>query len=149
MECGMNMEVKMSKKIRPTITNGKTGVGNFGVGMMPDGGSESLRILIKPDGFHFEPYDFDDLILPSLSFESLKGIKYDLSFNDDGTLLINGNQLTATTNQNNEVINGNKTYKGQTKLVGGLQLTSPNGSVFNVAIDDNGNLKTEKEIKNA
>lgn len=143
------MEVKMSQQVRPTITNGKTGVGNFGVGVMPDGTSNSLRILITPDGFHFKPTDFDDLVLPNLSFNSPKGTKYDLSFDDDGALLINGIKYTVPTNQEDETIKGNKTYEGQTKLSGGLQLLSPNGTVFNVVVDDDGKLTTEKEVNNA
>ena len=139
----------MSKQIRPTITNGKTGIGNFGVGVTPDGTSDTLRVLIKPDGFHFEAYDFDDLVLPSLSFESTKGAKYDLSFHDDGALLINGIKYTAPTNQDNETIKGDKNYEGQTKLSGGLQLLSPNGTVFNVLVGDDGKLTTEKEVTNA
>lgn len=139
----------MSQQVRPTITNGKTGVGNFGVGVMPDGTSNSLRILITPDGFHFKPTDFDDLVLPNLSFNSPKGTKYDLSFDDDGALLINGIKYTVPTNQEDETIKGNKTYEGQTKLSGGLQLLSPNGTVFNVVVDDDGKLTTEKEVNNA
>lgn len=144
----MNTEAKMSQQIRPIITNGKTGVGNFGVGIMPDGTTDSLRILITPDGFHFKPTDFDDLVLSSLSFNSPKGTEFDLSFDDDGALLINGIKYTAPTNQDDEVIKGNKTYEGQTKLSGGLQLLSPNGTVFNVKVDDDGKLTTEKEVSN-
>lgn len=92
--------------------------------------------------------DFDDLILPGLYFESPKGTKCDLSFDDDGALLINGIKYTAPTYQGNEAIKGNKTYEGQTKLSGGLQLLSPNGTVFNVTVDDDGKLTTEKEAKN-
>jgi len=139
----------MSQQVRPTITNGKTGVGNFGVGIMPDGTTDSLRILITPDGFHFKATDFDDLVLPNLSFNSPKGTKYGLSFDDNGTLLINGIKYTAPTNQGNETIKGNKTYEGKTKLSGGLQLLSPNGAVFSVAVDDEGNLTTEKEVNDA
>lgn len=144
----MNTEAKMSQQIRPIITNGKTGVGNFGVGIMPDGTTDSLRILITPDGFHFKPTDFDDLVLSSLSFNSPKGTEFDLSFDDDGALLINGIKYTAPTNQDDEVIKGNKNYEGQTKLSGGLQLLSPNGTVFNVKVDDDGKLTTEKEVSN-
>lgn len=144
MESGTNMEAMMSQR-RPTILNGKTGVGNFGVAVMPDGTSNTLRVLIKPDGFHFEAYDFDDLILPSLSFESTKGTKYDLSFHDDGALLVNGIKYIVPTNQEDEIIKGNKNYEGQTKLSGGLQLLSPNGTVFNVTVDDEGKVTAEKE----
>lgn len=142
----MNMEAMMSQQTRPMISNGKTGVGSFGVAVMPDGTTDSLRILITPDGFHFKPTDFDDLVLPNLSFNSPKGTKYDLSFDDDGALLINSIKYTAPTNQGNETIKGDKTYEGQTKLSGGLQLLSPNGTVFNVMVDDDGKLTTEKEV---
>lgn len=145
MACGIRMEE--TQMVRPMINNGKTGVGNFGVGIMPDGTSDTLRVIIKPDGFHFEAYDFDDLVLPSLSFESTKGTKYDLSF-DDGALLINGIKYTVPTNQEDEIIKGNKNYEGQTKLSGGLQLLSPNGTVFNVLVGDDGKLTSEKEVKN-
>lgn len=135
--------------VRPIITNGKTGIGNFGVGVMPDGTSDTLRILIKPDGFHFVPSDFEDLVLPSIVFDTPNGSKYDVSFNNDGKLLINGNELIASTNQNDEKIAGNKTYTGLTNLEGGLRLTSPNGTIFNIQVDDNGELSTEKEATNA
>lgn len=134
---------------RPIITKGKTGIGNFGVGVMPDGTSDTLRVLIKPDGFHFEPSDFEDLVLPHIVFDTPDGSKYDLSFNDEGELLINGNKLIASTNQNDETIAGNKTYTGLTNLEGGLRLTSPNGIIFNIQVDDNGELSTEKEATNA
>ena len=88
---------------RPIITKGKTGIGNFGVGVMPDGTSDTLRVLIKPDGFHFVPSDFDDLVLPRIVFDTPDGSKYDLSFNDDGELLINGNKLVTSTNQEDEI----------------------------------------------
>lgn len=134
---------------RPIITKGKTGIGNFGVGVMPDGTSNTLRVLIKPDGFHFVPSDFEDLVLPHIVFDTSNGSKYDLSFNDEGELLINGNKLIASTNQNDETIAGNKTYTGLTNLEGGLRLTSPNGTIFNIQVDDNGELSTEKEATNA
>lgn len=134
---------------RPIITKGKTGIGNFGLGVMPDGTSNTLRVLIKPDGFHFVPSDFEDLVLPHIVFDTSNGSKYDLSFNDEGELLINGNKLIASTNQNDETIAGNKTYTGLTNLEGGLRLTSPNGTIFNMQVDDNGELSTEKEVTNA
>ncbi|CUR63881.1 hypothetical protein [Leuconostoc gasicomitatum] len=110
----------------------------------PDGNKETARLLIAADGFHFKPTDFDDLVLPNLSFNSPKGTKYDLSFDDDGALLINGIKYTAPTNQDDETIKGNKNYEGQTKLSGGLQLLSPNGTVFNVTVDDEGKVTAEK-----
>lgn len=110
---------------RPKITKGKTGIGNFGVGVMPDGTSSTLRVLIKPDGFHFAPTDFEDLVLPTINLSSANGTAYALSVNNNGELLINNKQL-----KNN------------------LQLTSSNGKKFNLEVDDDGNLTT-KEVSNA
>lgn len=134
--------------VRPIITKGKTGIGNFGVGVMPDGTSDTLRVLIKPDGFHFVPSDFDDLVLPHIVFDTLNGSKYDLSFNDDGELMINGNKLVTSTNQEDETIGGNKTHTGLIKLEGGLQLSSPNGKTFSITVSDDGTLIT-KEVSDA
>lgn len=117
----------MSQQTRPTISNGKTGVGNFGIGIMPDGTSDSLRILVKPDGFHFEPYDFDDLVLQKLTLTNESGSTFAISFDDDGKLLINGIEY----------------------LPAKLKLSSPNGTVFSVVVDDDGKLTTEKEVSNA
>lgn len=93
----------------------------------PDGNKETARLLIAADGFHFKPTDFDDLVLPNLSFNSSKGTKYDLSFDDDGKLLINGIEYIPTK----------------------LKLSSLNGTVFSVVVDDDGKLITEKEVSNA
>lgn len=133
---------------RPIITKGKTGIGNFGVGVMPDGTSNTLRVLIKPDGFHFVPSDFEDVVLPDISFSSANGTEYKLSFDDTGTLLINGNQLTVQTNQFDETIGGDKTHTGLTILKGGLRLFSPNGKLFNISVSDDGTV-TAKEVSNA
>lgn len=141
----MNMEVKMSQQVRPTITNGKTGVGNFGVAVMPDGTADSLRTVIKPDGFHFESYDFDDLTLPSLKLQSPIGSEYTISFDDTGALLINGVKFVTPTNQTNETIAGDKKFTGKTDLLGGLKLTSATGVTYNVVVDDNGVITTTKE----
>lgn len=141
----MNTEVKMSQQVRPTITNGKTGVGSFGVAIMPDGTADSLRTVIKPDGFHFETYDFDDLTLPSLKLQSPIGSKYTISFDDNGSLLINGVKFVTPTNQTNETIAGNKKFTGKTDLLGGLKLTSAAGVTYEVVVDDNGVITTTKE----
>lgn len=130
---------------RPIITKGKTGIGNFGVGVMPDGTSSTLRVLIKPDGFHFEAYDFDDLVLPSIALQSPIGSEYRLSFDDTGTLLINGVKYVAPTNQMNETIAGNKKFTGKTDLLGGLKLTSETGVTYDIIVDDNGVITTTKE----
>ena len=132
---------------RPIITKGKTGIGNFGVGVMPDGTSDTLRVLIKPDGFHFVPSDFDDLVLPRIVFDTLDGSKYDLSFNDDGELLINGNELVTSTNQEDETIGGNKTHTGLMKLEGGLQLISSAGKPYAISVDEEGNLKANEVLE--
>lgn len=124
---------------RPIITKGKTGIGNFGVGVMPDGTSDTLRLLIKPDGFHFEPSDFEDLVLPHIVFDTPDGSKYDLSFSDDGELLINGTKLVASTNQEDETIGGNKTYTNNINVNGQLTLAS-NGKQYIVSVDENKNL---------
>lgn len=118
----MNMEAKMSQ-LRPTISNGKTGVGNFGVGIMPDGTTDSLRVVIKPDGFHFEPYDFDDLVLPSIALQSPSGSQYTIGFDDTGALLINGVKFISDT----------------------APLVSPNGTKYKIVVDDIGTLATKKE----
>ena len=133
---------------RPIITKGKTGIGNFGVGVMPDGTSNTLRVLIKPDGFHFVSSDFDDLVLPNMVFSSSNGTKYTLSFNDGGELLINDSVFTATTNQGDETIAGNKTHTGLMKLEGGLQISSPSGKTFSITVSDDGSLNA-KEVTNA
>lgn len=132
-------------KSRPKILNGKTGVGNFGVAVMPDGTTDTLRVLIKPDGFHFEAYDFDDLVLPSIALHSPSGSQYTIGFDDTGALLINGVKYVAPTNQADETIAGDKQFTGKTDLVGGLKLTSATGVAYDVVVDDNGVITTIKE----
>lgn len=144
---GVNMTDWNNK--RPGIAENVSALGiGKAIYAAPDGNKETARLLIAADGFHFKPTDFDDLVLPNLSFNSPKGTKYDLSFDDDGALLINGIKYTAPTNQDDEMIKGNKNYEGQTKLSGGLQLLSPNGTVFNVTVDDEGKVTAEKEKTN-
>lgn len=111
---------------RPIITKGKTGIGNFGVGVMPDGTSSTLRVLIKPDGFHFMPTDFEDLVLPTINLSSPNGSTYEISVNDDGELLINDDIYMPMP-----------------------VLTSPDGTNFKLIVNDNGELSTEKEATNA
>lgn len=131
---------------RPIITKGKTGIGNFGVGVMPDGTSDTLRVLIKPDGFHFETYDFDDLVLPSIALHSPSGSQYTIGFDDTGALLINGVKYAAPTNQMDETIAGDKKFTGKTDLVGGLKLTSATGVAYDIIVDENGVLTAVKEV---
>lgn len=135
----------MSQQIRPTMSGGKLGVGSFGVAIMPDGTPDSLRTVIKPDGLHFEPYDFDDLVLPSISLQSPSGSEYKITFDDIGNLLINGVKYVMPTNQTNETIAGNKKFIGKTDLAGGLKLTSTTGIAYDVVVDDNGVITTKKE----
>lgn len=144
MESGTNMEVKMSQQVRPTILNGKTGVGNFGVAVMPDGTTDTLRVLITPNGFHYESYDFDDVSLEKLSFESASGSECGLSFDEEKYLLINGVRYTPPSNNDDETIKGNKTFYGNTSLKGGLMMLSPNGTTFNVSVSDDGEIKAER-----
>ena len=115
----------------------------------PDGNKETARLLVAADGFHFKNSDFDDLKLLSLSLLSPTGSAFSVSFDDNGSLLVNGVKYVAPTNQDDETIKGNKTYEGKTNLKGGLQLLSPNGIMFNILVDGDGNLTTEKEVSNA
>jgi len=115
----------------------------------PDGDKNNARLLLAADGFHFRQSDFSDFEFKNIVITSSVGEKYNISFGDDGSLLINGVKYTAPTNQDDETIKGNKNYEGQTKLSGGLQLLSPNGKVFNVKVNDDGALSTEKEVTNA
>ena len=115
----------------------------------PDGDKNNARLLLAADGFHFRQSDFSDFEFNNIVITSSVGEKYNISFGDDGSLLINGVKYTAPTNQDDETIKGNKNYEGQTKLSGGLQLLSPNGTVFNVKVNDDGALLTEKEVTNA
>lgn len=132
---------------RPTITeNAELAFAPFGAGIKPDGTDESMRILIEPDGFHFEAYDFDDLVLPSIALKSPIGSEYRLSFDDTGALLINGVKYIAPTNNKDESIAGNKIFTGLTSLDGGLQMTSQNGTKYKVVVDDEGVVTTRKEV---
>ena len=115
----------------------------------PDGDKNNARLLLAADGFHFRQSDFSDFKFNNIVFTSKVGAEYNISFADNGQLLINGVPFTAPTNQGNELITGNKELTGETKLSGGLQLLSPNDTVFNVKVDDDGKLTTEKEVTNA
>ncbi|MCS9983691.1 hypothetical protein EFL35_01590 [Weissella paramesenteroides] len=114
----------------------------------PDGDKNNARLLLAADGFHFRQSDFSDFEFNNIIITSSVGEKYNISFGDDGQLLINGAPFTVPTNQNDEVIAGNKELIGQTRLSGGLQLVSPNGTFFNVDVNDDGSLSTE-EVTNA
>ena len=114
----------------------------------PDGDKNNARLLLAADGFHFRQSDFSDFKFNNIVLTSNVGEEYSISFDDNGQLLINGVPFTTPTNQGNEVITGNKELTGQTMLSGGLQLVSPNGTVFNISVDDSG-LLNAKEVKNA
>ena len=114
----------------------------------PDGDKNNARLLLAADGFHFRQSDFSDFEFTNIVIASNVGEKYNISFDDNGQLLINGIPFTAPTNQGNEVIAGNKELTGQTKLSGGLQLVSSNGAIFNVHVDDDGSLNA-KEVSDA
>lgn len=113
----------------------------------PDGDKNNARLLLAADGFHFRQSDFSDFEFNNIVITSSVGEKYNISFGGDGQLLINGLPYTAPTNQSDETINGNKTYTGLTNLEGGLQLTSPSGTIFTVHVGDDGKLTTEKETE--
>lgn len=109
---------------RPTVTeNAELAFAPFGAGIKPDGTDESMRILIEPDGFHFEAYDFDDLVLPSITLHSPSGTQYMIGFDDTGALLINGVKFISDT----------------------ALLVSPNGTKYKIVVDDTGTLATKKE----
>lgn len=114
----------------------------------PDGDKNNARLLLAADGFHFRQSDFSDFKFNNIVLTSKIGEEYSISFNNNGQLLINGVPFTLPTNQGNEVIAGNKELTGQTKLSGGLQLVSPNGTSFNVHVNDDGSLNAE-EVTNA
>lgn len=133
---------------RPEITDGKVGYTPLGLGAAPDGDISSARIGWTPDGFHFEPSDFSDFVFGSISISSPNGDEHTISYSDDGVLLIDDIDYVPPTNQDDETIKGNKNYEGQTKLSGGLQLPSPNGTIFNIVVGDDGKLTTEKEEDN-
>lgn len=109
----------------------------------PDGNKETARILVAADGFHFKNSDFDDLKLLSLSLLSPSGSTFSISFDDNGSLLVNGVRYVSPTNQEDETIKGNKTYEGVTKLHGGLVLKS-SGINYEINVDENGNIKATK-----
>lgn len=134
---------------RPPLVENVSLLGNGkAIYAAPDGDKEDARMLVGADGFHFTESDFDDFSFSKITLSSSEN-QYDLSFNDVGTLLINGTEYVSPTNQSDEEINGNKTFNGRAKLSGGAQLASPNGATFNITVDDDGNLKAEKEVINA
>lgn len=114
----------------------------------PDGDKNNARLLLAADGFHFKQSDFLDFKFNNIVLTSKVGEEFSISFDDKGQLLINGAPFTTPTNQNDEVILGNKELMGKTRLSGGLQLVSPNGTFFNVHVSDDGSLNAE-EVTNA
>lgn len=134
---------------RPVL---KENVSALGIGeaiyAAPDGDKNNARLLLAADGFHFRQSDFSDFKFNNIVLTSKVGEEFSISFDDNGKLLINGAPFTAPTNQNDETIAGNKTYTGLTNLKGGLRLASPNGTIFNIQVDDDGELNA-KEVTNA
>lgn len=114
----------------------------------PDGDKNNARLLLAADGFHFKQSDFLDFKFNNIVLTSKVGEEFSISFDDNGKLLINGVPFTAPTNQNDEVIAGNKTYTGLMKLKGSLQLSSPSGKTFSITVSDDGSLNA-KEVTNA
>lgn len=120
---GVNMTVNWKK--RPNLIDNVSAIGvGKAIYAAPDGDKVNARLLVAADGFHMLPCDFEGLLLESLSFATMSGNQYVISFDDSGNMLINGKR----------------------KEVG---LTSPNGTKFIVSVDDEGNLKATKEVSDA
>ena len=113
----------------------------------PDGDKNNARLLLAADGFHFRQADFSDFEFNNIVIASNAGRKYSISFDENGQLLINGLPYITPTNQSDETIAGNKEFTNKTKMSGGLQLVSSNGTVFSIDVDDDGSLHAE-EVKN-
>ena len=112
----------------------------------PDGDKNNARLLLAADGFHFRQSDFSDFKFNNIVLTSKVGEEFSISFDDNGKLLINGAPFTAPTNQNDEVIAGNKTHTGLVKLDGGLQLVS-NDKTYKILVDEDGNLRANEVMK--
>ena len=113
----------------------------------PDGDKNNARLLLAADGFHFRQSDFSDFKFNNITLTSKVGEEYNISFDKNGQLLINGLPYITPTNQSDETIAGNKEFTDKAKLSGGLQLVSPNGTAFSINVDDDGLLHAE-EVKN-
>ena len=123
---GVNMTVNW-KKSRPEMISGVSAFSaNKALYGAPDGDKNNARIMAAADGFHFEPSDFSDFAFNSISISSPNGQIHTLSFNEDGVFLVDGESVVKDK----------------------VTVTSPNGTKYNVIVDDDGNLKTEKEVEN-
>lgn len=142
---GVNMTNWNNKRPEMVDNISALGIGKA-IYAAPDGEKETARLLIAADGFHFKNSDFDDLKLLSLSLSSPTGSVFMISFNDDGKLLVNGNEYVSQTNQDDEKVNGNKTYTGVTRLSGGLILSSL-GVEYQISVDSAGNVQATKIIE--
>lgn len=142
---GVDMTVDWNNKRPPLVVDTSLLGNGKALYAAPDGDKLNARMLVAADGFHFKPTDFDDLSLPKLSFASQVGKLFAISFDDQGELLINGNKYVAPTNQEDEFIEGNKTFEGMTELKGGAKLLSPSGTKFSLTVDDDGKLTAVKE----
>ncbi len=113
------------KKARPNLIDNVSAIGvGKAIYAAPDGDKINARLLIAADGFHMLPCDFEGLSLESLSFSTVSGNQYVISFDDSGNMLINGNRKE-------------------------MELKSPNGTKFIISVDDEGNLKATKEVSDA
>lgn len=139
---GVNMTDWNNKRPEMVDNISALGIGKA-IYAAPDGNKETARLLVAADGFHFKNSDFDDLKLLSMSLLSPTGSVFSVSFDDNGSLLVNGVKYTVPTNQDDETIKGNKTYDGVTKLYGGLVIKS-SGVNYEINVDENGNIKAEK-----
>ncbi|MFT9314050.1 hypothetical protein [Leuconostoc pseudomesenteroides] len=129
---------------RPEILDNVSALGiGKAIYAAPDGNKETARLLVAADGFHFKNSDFDDLKLLNLSLLSPTGSTFSISFDDNGNLQVDGKVYTTPTNQSDEIIKGNKTYEGNTRLSGGLIINS-SGNNYEISVDENGNVKATK-----
>lgn len=100
------------------------------VGLSPNLGlavkdvNDSVRQVLTPNGLHFEPYDFEGLVLPSVTLKSPTGTEYVITFDNDGVLLVNGTKFMSDTKP----------------------LISPDGTKYKIVVDDTGILTTVKEV---
>ncbi|GAK32060.1 hypothetical protein WOSG25_270060 [Weissella oryzae SG25] len=101
--------------------------------------SNKLRSFVDPAGIHLTPVDFSDLYLPAIIFVDEKGTQHELSLNSKNQLLIDDKAIIDlselyTKDQVDEL------------LKKATVLTSPNGSKYQISINDNGEIITTKEV---
>ncbi|WP_145912385.1 hypothetical protein [Weissella oryzae] len=101
--------------------------------------SNKLRSFVDPAGIHLTPSDFSDLYLPAILFVDEKGTQHEFSLNSKNQLLIDDKVM----------IDLSEFYtKAQVDelLKEATILTSPNGTKYQISINDNGEIVTTKEV---